>query len=77
MDIKVHFMGTPFIDGIQNGESVQVEESTTLAAFLLARHVQEEYQPFIVMFINGEPCEATHVLQEGDELTLYLPVSGG
>ncbi|MHC4943259.1 MAG: MoaD/ThiS family protein [Planctomycetota bacterium] len=77
MKIKVAFTGTCFMDGLRSGGSVEVGDGTTIAEFLETHDVKPEFQPFIITFINGEPKESSYILQEEDELTLFLPVSGG
>jgi len=77
MQIRVHFKGTPFFEGIEDGQAVQVPIETTLERFLDDRNVRREFQPFLVTLVNGEPCDPARALAEGDELTFFLPVSGG
>jgi sulfur carrier protein ThiS len=77
MKIKVAFTGTCFIDGLRSGDSVEVGDGTTISDFLEAHDVKPEFQPFIITFINGEPKEGSYAFQAEDELTLFLPVSGG
>jgi len=77
MKIKIVFTGTPFIHGIKSGDTVEVNEGISIRDLLLDFHVEERFHLFIVAMVNGECREPSTHLKEKDELSLFLPVSGG
>ncbi|MFH1998370.1 MAG: hypothetical protein ABIK28_01755 [Planctomycetota bacterium] len=77
MQIRIVFTGTPFIDGLSSGDSIELEEGLSIKELLLRFHVEERFHLFIVPMIHGEYRDPETLLHDQDELTLFLPVSGG
>ena len=75
--VKIFFEGPSVMDGIKSGDELEVESGTTVSDLLRRCDVQEEFQDFIIPFVNDEHAESSYVFKENDECKLFLPVSGG
>ena len=79
MEIRIIFIGPPFLDGVNNGDVITVKEGTTIRDLFLraAQDLEEQFYQFIVSTVEGEYKGPDYTFRDGDELTLFLPVSGG
>jgi len=77
MKIKITFTGKVVFDNIKNGDPIEIEKGSTISDLYSKFEVKTEFHHFIVPFIDKIPKELDYVIQEGDELDLYVPVSGG
>jgi molybdopterin converting factor small subunit len=79
LKIRIVFTGPSFMAGVDSGDLVTVDEGTTIRdLYLRAAHdLHEQFHQFIVSTVNGDHKDPEYVLRDGDELTLFLPVSGG
>lgn len=75
--IRIRYCGPPLFEGVASGDRVEVQEGTTVAGLLTRFGVKAAFLHFVVPTVNGEPRDLNYVLQDGDELEPYLPVSGG
>ena len=75
--VKIFFEGPSVMDGVKSGDELEVEHGTTVSDLLGRCNVLEEFQAFIIPFVNDEHAEASYELEENDECKLFLPVSGG
>ena len=79
MEIRVIFTGPSFMDGVKSGDLVTLDKGTTIRDLYLRAGIDldERFHQFIVSTVNGDHRDPDHTLRDGDELTLFLPVSGG
>ena len=77
MNIKIKFQDPMQIEGMKSGDIIQVEEGTTLTDLLTRCNVKKEFHMFIVTLVNDKSREPSYLLQDLDEVTLFMPVSGG
>lgn len=59
------------------GGTLEVEPGTTVDAFLAGLDLEPGLRRHVPVVVNGELVERSYVLQEGDELILVLPPTGG
>ncbi|MFC1850111.1 MoaD/ThiS family protein, partial [candidate division CSSED10-310 bacterium] len=77
MKIKVSFARILKIEGVENGSSVELEEGMSIKEFLSQHKMPREHQQFLVPIVNKKTTKLSYILQDLDELELYLPVGGG
>jgi molybdopterin converting factor small subunit len=77
MKIKITFQGPVLIEGVNNGNFLAIEEGTTLTDLMNRCSVKKEFHMFIVTLVNGKSQDPAYLLQDQDEVTLFMPVSGG
>ena len=75
--VKIFFEGPSVMDGVKSGDTLDVERGATVEDLIRRCDVREEFRAFILPFVNDEHAEPGRVLEENDELKLFLPVSGG
>ncbi len=64
-------------EGIEDGDIVALEEGSTVADLLTRLGAEKRFLDYIVPYVNEDPKELGHVLQDGDELRPFVPISGG
>lgn len=77
MKIRIIFTCTPFVEGIESGDTIEVPDGSSIRDLLVRFHIEERFHLFVVAQVNGECREPATLLKENDELSLFLPVSGG
>ena len=77
MKIRVTYSAVLSIGNPASGSVADVEDGTTIAAFMSRCGIRPGHQRFIVPVVNGEVRRPDDVLEEGDDLNLLLPVGGG
>ena len=77
MKIKIGFVGYLDVTGIRNNSEISVAGGTSVAGVLGRCGISLQYQDYIEPYVNGAKQKLSYVLQEGDELYLFLPVGGG
>ena len=77
MKIKLSFVGYLEFKDVKSGDELELEAGTSVADLLTAHNVQKTHQRHIIPIVNGEEDRLSYVLQDRDELTLFLPVGGG
>ncbi|NCC49839.1 MAG: MoaD/ThiS family protein [Spartobacteria bacterium] len=77
MKITLFFTGHFGFDDIKSGDEFELNEGATVADLLTAKGIQKEHQRFVIPFINGVEKRLTVVINDGDEVRLFLPVGGG
>lgn len=82
MQVKILSFG--ILKNVFPASTVTLEEATTVGGLLAqlrselaARHLEERLLQGIAVSVNAEYAQASRVLQEGDEVGLLPPVSGG
>ena len=77
MEIQIRYVGKSNVLGLERGAVISVEQGSTISDVLSGLKVQKEFHEFVVPLVNGAHRSLTYVLEEGDELDFFLPVSGG
>ncbi len=77
MKVKLTYTGYLKFDGIESGARPDVEEGATVGDVLAGFHVSPEKQRFLRIFANDEQADPSHVLEDGDELTIIMQIGGG
>lgn len=77
MKVKINHTAHLKLAGIEPGHTASVESGTSVSELLRKAGVQETHLQFITPYVNGKEVRIHHVLQDGDELKLFLPVGGG
>ncbi|MBN1269342.1 MAG: MoaD/ThiS family protein [Kiritimatiellae bacterium] len=77
MKVRLSFVGYLKIDGVASGGTVSVAANTTIADLLTRHNVRPEHQRYITAAVNGEEKKLSHVLKDGDDLALFMPIGGG
>ncbi|MGI6037977.1 MAG: MoaD/ThiS family protein [Limnochordia bacterium] len=57
--------------------TLELAEGATLADARQALGIKEEEEGYLITMVNGKYAQLEHPLQDGDEITLFPPVSGG
>ncbi len=75
--IQIKYVGKSDVFNLKNGETLQIQEGTTISDVLDGLKVQKTIQKLVVPSVNGEHQGISYVLQANDELDLFLPLGGG
>ena len=77
MKIRIRYTGKMPLEGLEPGQSLEVDAGTTVAGLLARIGVPEPLHPFILPIVNGERRALSHTLREGDRLEFFSPAGGG
>lgn len=77
MKFKIEFTAHLYLKGIQNNSWVEIDSPISVSQFLTNYKINDHQQKFIIPTINKKQENLSYVLQDNDELFLYLPVGGG
>mgnify|MGYP003586126928 CR=1 FL=1 len=77
MKITLRLVGHLKLEGVENGDAIDVAEGTTVRTLLDQHRMAPHHQRYVVPIVNGEEQKLSHVLEDGDELSLFLPIGGG
>ncbi len=77
MKIKIEFVGFLNIKSVKNNTWINVENSLSISQLLINHGIPKLNQKFIFATISKISQPLTYILQDKDELFLYLPVGGG
>ena len=75
--IDVATTGLLHIEGLGKEGSVELSSGATVADLLVLLKIQKDHQKFVTSFINGDEKNHNSPLQDGDRVTLLLPIGGG
>jgi len=75
--VRIRYAGHSLFEGVDDGDVVEVEAGCTVADLLTRLGVEARFLDYVVPFVNDRPRERDHVLEDGDELRPFVPVSGG
>ena len=75
--VIVNFTGLVDIKNITSGSSVNIQEGTTVSEFLSILGIIERHKKYIIVTVGGRTETLFYVLQNSDEVKLFLPVGGG
>ena len=77
MKVTINHTAHLKLAGIEPGHMASVEPGTSVADLLRKAGMQETHLQFVTPYVNGKEVRIHHVLQDEDELKLFLPVGGG
>ena len=77
MKITLRFVGYLKFEGIESGDRIDAADGSTVKELLDRHGMATQHQRYVVPIVNGEERKLAHVLKDGDELSLFLPVGGG
>lgn len=77
MLIKLNYTGYLKFEGVETGTVLEVDEGTTVADLLTGFHVAPDQLRFLRLFVNDEKASPSHVLRDGEELTVIMQIGGG
>jgi sulfur carrier protein ThiS len=77
MKITLTYNGVMDIKAYKRGSELEVEEGTTPSDVMDLCGIEARHKQYILPFINGDEVRSDAVLQDGDELSLFLPLGGG
>lgn len=77
MKVTVNHTAHLKLKGVEPGRAVEMEANTSIADLLRRGGVLETHLQFVMPYVNGKEVRIHHVLHDGDELKLFLPVGGG
>ena len=77
MKIHLEYTAVLQLEGVRNGDDVEVPDSCTIADLLTQLHVQPMHQKYVVPFVNGKQQRLPYRLSNGDKVVFSLPVGGG
>ena len=75
--IKLTFTGVIDIKNAENNSIIKVEKGFSIGDVLAGLGVRKEHKRFIITIVNNEKQPQTYMLEDGDHLSLFLPVGGG
>ena len=77
MKIQLSFVGYLKIEGVKNGDEVEVADGATAADIMTQFGIPQHHQRHITIFVNDEERRSNEPLQEGDQLALIIQIGGG
>lgn len=77
IQVRIRCSGHALFEGIEDGDVVRLEAGSTVADLLIRLGVEDRFLDYVVPYVNDDPKEQGYVLQDGDELRPFVPVSGG
>ena len=77
MKVKIEFVAYLNLKNIENKSWIELENPISITNFLESQGIKPAQQKYIIPTVNKCPVKHDYVLQNEDELFLYLPVGGG
>ena len=77
MKIKIEFVAYLNLKGIENQSWIELDHPITISEFLVTHNIRVPQQKYIIPSVNQKTTRLNYILQDMDELFLYLPVGGG
>ena len=77
MKVKLSYAAILKLERASSGSTVDLSEGTSVSQFLSDCNVKEEHKRYILVFVDEKKRDLNHVLRDGEELSLYLPIGGG
>jgi len=75
--VEVESTGLLHIEGLGKGGFVGLASGATVTDLLNVLKIQRDHQKFVIAFVNGDEKNLSTPLQNGDKITLLLPIGGG
>ncbi len=77
MKVTLNFVAYLDVRGVSSGDVLDLKEGTTIADLLSQLAIAPEHQEHITPVVSGVSRRRHETLEDGDDLTLLLPVAGG
>ena len=77
MLIKLNYTGYLKFEGVATGTVLEVAEGTSIADLLTGFHIAPEQLRHLRIFVDEEKAGPSHVLRDGEELTVVMQIGGG
>ena len=77
MRIKITYSSILKIDDIDSGDSVEIDEGTSVSELLTKCNIIESHQTFLQIYVNGRHERLQYIIQNKDIIDLILPLGGG
>jgi len=77
--IKIHLSYTGVIDikNVSNNSVIQIKAGSTIEDILSMLGIKKEHKKYIISIVNEKKQRPPYILQDNDNLSLFLPVGGG
>lgn len=75
--VKVFYTGNIDVKNIEDGESFQIERGADIDALYQNLGIIKEHRRFIITMVNGNKEPLDYVLNDKDEVRMFLLVGGG
>ncbi len=77
MKVRLNYAAVLKLERVSSGSALDLSEGTTVSQLLSDCNVKEEHKRYILVFVDEKKRDLNHVLRDGEELSLYLPIGGG
>lgn len=77
MKLTLSYVGYLKLDGVRNGETVEVPDGSTAIDVMTRFGIPTHHQRHVTVFVNEEERRGHIELEDGDDLTLVIQVGGG
>ena len=77
MKIRIEYTAHLYLKGVKNNSWIEIDKPMSVSQFLINHNINLQQQKFIIPTVNMKQEKLSYILQENDELFLYLPVGGG
>ncbi len=67
----------PLKDEIASKQIIVLEKNSTIKQLIKVLNIEKWLDKGLTVALNGERCELSSILEDGDNLALLPPVSGG
>ena len=67
----------PLKDEIASKQIIVLEKNSTIKQLIKVLNIEKWLNQGLTVALNGERCELSSILEDGDNLALLPPVSGG
>ena len=77
INIKLSYTGVIDIKNAPNDSILQIDTGSTIGDVLSLLGIRREHKKYIIPIVNDKKQKTTYILQDNDNLSLFLPVGGG
>lgn len=77
MKVVVEYPAPMCIRGTPSGAALEIPAGTTVAGLLELLGLEARHRAHVAAFVNASRAPAQHVLADGDQVLLHVPVGGG
>ena len=77
MKIRLSYTGYLKLEGVKNGEIIDIPEGFTVSDVMTKYKIPEQQQRFLKVFLNDQEAKLTQELKSNDDLLLIIQVGGG
>jgi len=75
--VKLGYPAIMHVDHVRSGDFIELPSGATIEELMTCCNVKKEHQKYVLTVVNGERRNLSHILQDLDEVKLFLPVGGG